>query len=148
MTEQGSRLRAGVGVVVCVGGAVASLDGEADVILLLLLLQLFLQLLLFLEGTSLHSVFRGHGGVAACPVLLQGRAPLWVCSTSVLQPLVEKRRKQHSERPSIQLKRCMCQLSLCVFEIWLSLKHEISRRSGKVPSEGLHADVYFLSFNF
>lgn len=82
------RLCAGVGVVVCVGGAVASLDGEADLILLLLvfllfllllfLLLLFLQLLLLLEGTSLHCVFRGHGGVAACSVLLQGRAPLWM----------------------------------------------------------------------
>lgn len=85
----GCRLCAGVGIVVCVGGAVASLDGEADLVLplLLLLLQLFLQLLLFLEGTGLHSVFGGHRGVAACPVLLQGRAPLWICSASVLQPL-------------------------------------------------------------
>lgn len=41
------RLCAGVGVVVCVGGAVASLDGEANLILPLLLLSLLL-LLLFL----------------------------------------------------------------------------------------------------
>lgn len=77
----------------CVGGAVASLDGEADLILLLLLLllQLLLQLHLLLEGTSLHSVFGSHGGVAARPVLLQGRAPLWMCSASVLQPLKGKR---------------------------------------------------------
>ena len=87
------RLCAGVGAVVCVGGAVASLDGEADLflplLLLLLLLQLFLQLLLLLEGASLHGVFRGHGGVAACPVLLQGGAPLWMCSAGVLQPLTQ-----------------------------------------------------------
>lgn len=83
------RLCARVGVVVCVGGAVASLDGEADLILplLLLLLQLFLQLLLLLEWTSFHSVFGGHGGVAACPVLPQGRTPLWMRLAGVLQPL-------------------------------------------------------------
>lgn len=73
------RLCAGVGVVECVGGrAVASLDGEADLLLLLLLvllLQLFLQLLLLLEGTRLRGLFGGHGGVAARPVLLKGGAP-------------------------------------------------------------------------
>lgn len=72
----------------CVGGAIASLDCEADVILplllflflllFLLLILILLQLLLLLEGSSLHSVLRGHGGVAARPVLLQGRAPLWM----------------------------------------------------------------------
>ncbi len=95
----GCRLCAGVGVVVCVGGAVASLDGETDLILplllLLLLLHLLLQLLLLLEGTSLHSVFGGHGRVAARPVLLQGRAPLWMCSASVLQPLRYKEKRGH-----------------------------------------------------
>lgn len=89
----GGRLCAGVGVVVGVGGAVASLDGEADLIfpllLLLFFLHLLLQLLLLLEWTSLHGV-HGHGGVAARPVLLQGGAPLWMCLASVLQPLEEK----------------------------------------------------------
>lgn len=66
-------LRVGAGVAVC-GGAVASLDGEADVILPLLLLLLLLQLLF--EGTGLQSVF--GGGVAACPVLLLGGTPLWM----------------------------------------------------------------------
>lgn len=90
----GGRLCAGVGVVVGVGGAVASLDGEADLILplLLLLLHLLLQLLLLLEWTSLHGVLRGHGGVAARPVLLQGGAPLWMRLASVLQPLEETNR--------------------------------------------------------
>lgn len=40
MGGQEWRLCAGVGVVVCVGGAVAPLDGEADVIFPLLLLLL------------------------------------------------------------------------------------------------------------
>lgn len=75
MTRQAwQRLRVGAGVAVCGGGAVASLDGEADVILPLLLLLLLLQLLL--EGTGLQSVF--GRGVAACPVLLLGGAPLWM----------------------------------------------------------------------
>lgn len=98
----GCRLCAGVGVVVGVGGAVASLDGEADLILplllLLFLLHLLLQLLLLLEWTSLHGVLGGHGGVAARPVLLQGRAPLWMRLASVLQPLEEKTGTQHSKQ--------------------------------------------------
>lgn len=73
----------------CVGGAVASLDGEADVILPLVVLlpQLLLQLVLLLEGTGLRNVFGGGGGVAARAVLPQGRAPLWMCLARVLQPL-------------------------------------------------------------
>lgn len=96
-----SRLCAGVGVVVCVGGAVASLDGEADflsplLLILLLLLQL-LQLLFLHGGTGLHGVFGGHGGVAARPVLLQGRAPRWVGSARELQPLEWKERERERE---------------------------------------------------
>lgn len=72
----GCHLCTGVGVVVCVGGAIASLDGEADLILPLLFL--LLQLLLILEGTGLHGVFRSHLCVVTCPVLLQGRTPLWM----------------------------------------------------------------------
>lgn len=75
MTRQAQRrLRVGAGVAVCGGGAIASLDGEADVILPLLLLLLLLQLLL--EGTGLQGVL--GGGIAACPVLLLGGAPLWM----------------------------------------------------------------------
>lgn len=76
----------------CVGGAVAPLDGEADLILPLLplLFTLFFELLLLLEGTSLLSVCGGHGGVAACSVLLQSRAPLWMRSAGVLQPLAQR----------------------------------------------------------
>lgn len=108
LTENGCHLCAGVGVVVCVGGAVASLDGEADLILplllLLLLLQLLLQLLLLLKGTSLHIVFGGHGGVVACPVLLQGRSPLWMRPASVLQPLRSKEKDRHIIRSSVNME--------------------------------------------
>jgi len=90
------RLCAGVGAVVCVGGAVALLDGEADLIPPLLLL-LLLQLLLLPEGMSLHRVLGGQGGVAAYPVLLQGGAPRRVGLAGELQPLSEKRREREGE---------------------------------------------------
>lgn len=87
--HRGSGLCAGVGVVVCGGRAVASLDGEADVIFPLFLL--LLQLLPLLQGTIFHSVFRGHGGVATRPVLFQGGAPVWISAAGVLQTLGKKK---------------------------------------------------------
>lgn len=77
------------GVVVCVGGTVASMGGQVDFISSPLLL--LFQILLLLEGTRLHHLFTGHGGVAACPVLPQGGSPLWITSTGVLQALKQKR---------------------------------------------------------
>lgn len=72
----------------CGGGAVASLDGEADVLLALLLL--LLQLLPLLQGTIVHGVFRGRGGVTTRPVLFQGGAPARVGGAGVLQTLGKK----------------------------------------------------------